>query len=446
MIDYLQEYGGYNKALNEKEKYELDHLRAELRKFKEIEDQENKEVEVSDGSDSESQSGSPNQSKSEDKSKSQKDESENENEKEDEKEVEKEDEKSSKSGSLVECVNESKNKNESKNENKSKSHEESVSGEADDEDSQLGDLSKQPVIKKKNILPRAGVSAEVYGEFNKKEDFVARNIPKTDEQIQRIKSSVIHSFLFSNLEPKDLEIVIGAMDEKRFKPGEDVITQGDKGDCLYFVESGNLECYKQFSKGEEPVLVKKYEPGDSFGELALLYNAPRAATIRTVNDVITWVLDRETFNNIVKDAAQKKREKYENFLKNVEILSTIDSYEIMQISDAIKSAIYKKGDYIIKEGEIGDIFYILEEGECVATKTLEPGKPETVIKEYGVGGYFGERALIKGEPRAANIIVKSDEAKVISLDRTSFKRLLGPIEELLKRNIEKYQTFVGNSE
>ena len=445
MIDYLQEYGGYNKALNEKEKYELDHLRAELRKFKEIEDQENKEVEVSDGSDSESQSGSPNQSKSEDKSKSQKDESENENEKEDEKEVEKEDEKSSKSGSLVECVNESKNKNESKNENKSKSHEESVS-DADDEDSQLGDLSKQPVIKKKNILPRAGVSAEVYGEFNKKEDFVARNIPKTDEQIQRIKSSVIHSFLFSNLEPKDLEIVIGAMDEKRFKPGEDVITQGDKGDCLYFVESGNLECYKQFSKGEEPVLVKKYEPGDSFGELALLYNAPRAATIRTVNDVITWVLDRETFNNIVKDAAQKKREKYENFLKNVEILSTIDSYEIMQISDAIKSAIYKKGDYIIKEGEIGDIFYILEEGECVATKTLEPGKPETVIKEYGVGGYFGERALIKGEPRAANIIVKSDEAKVISLDRTSFKRLLGPIEELLKRNIEKYQTFVGNSE
>lgn len=445
MIDYLQEYGGYNKALNEKEKYELDHLRAELRKFKEIEDQENKEVEVSDGSDSESQSGSPNQSKSEDKSKSQKDESENENEKEEEKEVEKEDEKSSKSGSLVECVNESKNKNESKNENKSKSHEESVS-DADDEDSQLGDLSKQPVIKKKNILPRAGVSAEVYGEFNKKEDFVARNIPKTDEQIQRIKSSVIHSFLFSNLEPKDLEIVIGAMDEKRFKPGEDVITQGDKGDCLYFVESGNLECYKQFSKGEEPVLVKKYEPGDSFGELALLYNAPRAATIRTVNDVITWVLDRETFNNIVKDAAQKKREKYENFLKNVEILSTIDSYEIMQISDAIKSAIYKKGDYIIKEGEIGDIFYILEEGECVATKTLEPGKPETVIKEYGVGGYFGERALIKGEPRAANIIVKSDEAKVISLDRTSFKRLLGPIEELLKRNIEKYQTFVGNSE
>ena len=435
MIEYLQQYGGYtSNGLTLQEKKELEHLRVELKKFREIEEQDNKEVQVSEGSDSESQSGSPNQSQNGSKSKSQS-------------------QKSSRKESVNEIKNESKSesksqsKKESKIENKSKSHSESVSEEDDDdEDPQLGDLSKKPVLEKKKILPRTGVSAEAYGQYNKKEDFVPRTIPKTDEQIQRIKSSVIHSFLFSNLEAKDLQIVIGAMEEKRFKSGEDVIVQGDKGDCLYFVESGNLECYKQFSKGTEPVLVKKYEPGDSFGELALLYNAPRAATIRATSDeVITWVLDRETFNNIVREAAQKKREKYENFLKNVEILSTIDSYELMQISDAIKSATYKKGDYIIREGEMGDIFYILEEGECIATKTLEPGKPDTVIKEYGIGGYFGERALIKGEPRAANIIVKSETAKVISLDRTSFKRLLGPIEELLKRNIEKYQTFVGNN-
>ena len=79
----------------------------------------------------------------------------------------------------------------------------------------------------------------------------------------------------------------------------------------------------------------------------------------------------------------------------------------------------------------------LKQGECIATKTLEPGKGDVQVKEYKVGDYFGERALIKGEPRAANIIVSSDKAKVISLDRTSFKRLLGPIEELLKRNIQK---------
>ncbi len=414
MIEYLQNYGGYNlNGLTMQEKKELEHLRVELKKYREIEEQENKEVMASEGSESESESGSGSKSHIKSNEQSQK-------------------------SSRKESINE--NKNESKNKSKSQSESQS---EDDDEDDKIGDLPKNPV--KKKVAPRTGVSSEVYGKYNKKEDFVARKIPKTEEQIKRIKSSVIHSFLFSNLESKDLEIVIGAMDEKRFKSGQDVITQGDNGDCLYFVETGNLDCYKQFSKGTEPVLVKKYQPGDSFGELALLYNAPRAATIRAVSDeVITWVLDRETFNHIVRDAAQKKREKYESFLKKVEILSTIDSYEIMQISDAIKSATYQKDDYIIREGEMGDVFYILEEGECVATKTLEPGKPDTVIKDYGVGDYFGERALIKGEPRYANIIVKSDIAKVISLDRTSFKRLLGPIEDLLKRNIEKYQIFIEN--
>ena len=92
------------------------------------------------------------------------------------------------------------------------------------------------------------------------------------------------------------------------------------------------------------------------------------------------------------------------------------------------------------------MFYILEQGECVATKCLEPGKPDEEIKEYKEGDYFGERALIKGEPRYANIIAKSELVKVISLDRDSFKRLLGPIEEILKRNMDKYQTFIVKAE
>ena len=232
------------------------------------------------------------------------------------------------------------------------------------------------------------------------------------------------------------------MDEKKLRPNEIAIQQGDDGDVLYVVESGELECSKHFTKDGPEVFLKMYHPGDSFGELALLYNAPRAATIKAKTDCVLWALDRATFNNIVKDAAQKKREKFENFLKKVDILSTIDSYELTQICDAIKETTYLKGDFIIKEGDYGDIFYILEDGNCKATKTLEPGKPATEIKKYSAGEYFGERSLIKGEPRYANIEVTSDMCKVLSLDRNSFKRLLGPIEKILERNIEKYQKFV----
>jgi len=70
-------------------------------------------------------------------------------------------------------------------------------------------------------------------------------------------------------------------------------------------------------------MVKKYESGENFGELALLYNAPRAATIISDSDSILYGLDRETFNFIVKESAVNKRNKYEDFLNSVEILSSI---------------------------------------------------------------------------------------------------------------------------
>lgn len=62
-----------------------------------------------------------------------------------------------------------------------------------------------------------------------------------------------------------------------------------------------------FVKGEDPKYLKTYQPGESFGELALLYNVPRAASIKAKTDSILWALDRDTFNNIVKESAQKKR-------------------------------------------------------------------------------------------------------------------------------------------
>lgn len=133
---------------------------------------------------------------------------------------------------------------------------------------------------------------------------------------------------------------------------------------------------------------------------------------------------------------------YENFLKSVEILSSVEPYELSQIADALKTSVYSPNEYIIREGELGDVFYIIVEGQAIATKTLEPGKAPTEVKQYHSSDYFGELALIKGEPRAANIVAKT-QLKVISLDRKSFKRLLGPLEEILKRNSEQYTKYLN---
>ena len=120
--------------------------------------------------------------------------------------------------------------------------------------------------------------------------------------------------MFQNLDDKEKIIVIDAMEEKNFKAGDYVIKQGDEGDNLYVVESGKLKCEKLFKGNDMPTFLKNFEPGDSFGELALLYNAPRAATIISATDSLLWSLDRQTFTHIVKESSAKKRDKYEEFL------------------------------------------------------------------------------------------------------------------------------------
>lgn len=179
--------------------------------------------------------------------------------------------------------------------------------------------------------------------------------------------------MFSALNQDELNIVLDAMQNVKKKAGEVIITEGDDGEELYVVESGELNCTKVI-KGENKTL-RSYVPGEAFGELALLYNCPRAATITAKTDSELWTLDRQTFNHIVKDAAAKKREKYEEFLQNVKILSKMSSYERGKLADAIKEEWYQVDDYVIKEGEEGNTFYLVMSGEAIATKTLEPGKP-----------------------------------------------------------------------
>lgn len=108
--------------------------------------------------------------------------------------------------------------------------------------------------------------------------------------------------MFKELEQKSIEVIVDAIKQIAFRSGSIVIKQGEPGDCLYIVESGILSCSKRFTKDAEPKFLREYHEGEMFGELALLYNVPRGATIISKTNSILWSLDRETFNSIVKAA------------------------------------------------------------------------------------------------------------------------------------------------
>ncbi|KAF4682487.1 hypothetical protein FOZ60_010463 [Perkinsus olseni] len=280
--------------------------------------------------------------------------------------------------------------------------------------------------------PRGSVSAEAYGQWNVKKLFNPPIHPKTDDQKRRIKEVLSQSFMFTSLDGEDLESVILAAEEVAIESGNRIINQGEDGNHLYIVEKGQLDCYKRFPDGEKK--VKTCVPGDCFGELSLLYNTPRAASVEATEPCTLWRLDRETFNHIVKESASRKRVRYETFLRSVPVFNPLDAYELSQVADALKTESFTAGQTIVQQGEPGDQFYLIENGTCQAFKDEQ----EEAVKDYKVGDYFGELALLRDAPRAATVKATSD-VDCLVIERRAFKRLLGSLEQIMARESKAYK-------
>lgn len=194
---------------------------------------------------------------------------------------------------------------------------------------------------------------------------------------------------------------------------------------VYVNKSGQLEP-GQDGMGDQ---VGNIQAGGSFGELALMYNAPRAATVVSAESGCTlWALDRVTFRRILMESTFARRRMYESFLEEVPLLEPLTPYERSKIADALETRKFAPGELIIKEGDPGHAFYILESGEADAYK----GEIDNKVRHYSKGDYFGELALLNDAPRAASIVASSD-VKVASLGKSAFQRLLGPVEDIMRR-------------
>mmetsp|Transcript_3535 Transcript_3535/g.8290 ORF Transcript_3535/g.8290 Transcript_3535/m.8290 type:complete len:411 (-) Transcript_3535:99-1331(-) len=306
--------------------------------------------------------------------------------------------------------------------------------DSDSEEEAEGEEFQPPPSSYMKRGPRASVSAEAYGMWNQRNnDYTAPVYPKTEEQRERIRGVLQQSFLFSSMEPKEIGILIDAMQERTVEAGTRLIDQGEDGNELFVVEEGLMNCFKRSAEGEEH-LVKSCGAGDAFGELALLYNCPRAASVMASERSVLWQLEREVFNHIVKDAASKRRERYEDFLKSVPLLQTMDAYERSTLCDALQALIFIKGNLVVKQGDIGDRFFIVEEGTCLASKVYVEGTPAQEVMKYESGDYFGELSLLMNEPRAASVVITSDTCKLLTLSRKTFMVLLGPLKDILQRN------------
>lgn len=273
-----------------------------------------------------------------------------------------------------------------------------------------------------------------------KEDYVKH--PKTDQQRESINAAIANNFLFKCLDDDQRTHVIDAMEEKRVKKGDVVIQQGDEGDYYYVVESGTFDCFLEQSDGPA-IKATSYGPNGSFGELALMYNAPRAATIVATSDAVLWALDRITFRSILMDSTAKKRRMYEQFLAEVPILKSLELHERHKVADALEPVQFDDQGIVMSEGDVGENFYLIEDGEAVVYRDVDGKRHE--VNRLKKGDYFGELALLHDKPRAATVVANG-KLKCVTLGKKAFTRLLGPVMDILKRNSENYHAVLQEAD
>ncbi|RZF33418.1 hypothetical protein LSTR_LSTR009609 [Laodelphax striatellus] len=202
--------------------------------------------------------------------------------------------------------------------------------------------------------------------------------------------------------------------------------------------------YKFYKVYVNTELVTTIGEGGSFGELALIYGTPRAATVKAKTDVKMWGIDRDSYRRILMGSTIRKRKMYEEFLSRVSILESLDKWERLTVADALEPVSFEDRETIVRQGEPGDDFYIIVEGTALVLQYRAEGEEPTEVGRLGPSDYFGEIALLLDRPRAATVTAKGP-LKCVKLDRARFERVLGPCADILKRNITQYNSFVSLS-
>ena len=250
--------------------------------------------------------------------------------------------------------------------------------------------------------------------------------PKTRDTKRILVTALQEHYLFSSLAPSDVTDVMNAMQRQMIHSGDLIIQQGDPGNKFYILEEGDCEVVV------DGAVVAQMGPGQAFGELALMYNCPRAATIRAVSMCTVWTLGRLTFRRLLATTASSAIAERCAFLKKVPQLGSLSNNAINSIAGAMESKTYRRDDNIIEQGERGDAFYVLKDGSCSAYQSKSPGEAAVKVGDLVAGDFFGETALLNNEPRNATVTVSSQMTEVLVLSKNDFEMILGPLGSQLQ--------------
>ena len=250
------------------------------------------------------------------------------------------------------------------------------------------------------------------------EDFVAA---QTAEEVLAVRTVS----LFEDFDLREILLISKRGVIREYEPGDIIVTEGEKGKEFYIITSGQVGVTIKDGREGEKVLAKLTK-GDYFGEIALLFDAPRIATVRAVSKVRVLALDAGEFDSVIDGTripeSAAKVVIYRPLLSRISFLRNLPPRELVRLSTRLRLEVHNRGDILVQEGEIGNSFYIIKSGRVKVVVRDVHGK-DKIVAELEDGECFGEIALLENIPRIATVQVESEKAEILALDRDEFMQL-----------------------
>lgn len=267
--------------------------------------------------------------------------------------------------------------------------------------------------------------------------YIPKVVPKSMAIKDMLMSSISTNILFSSYAGEEQAAIVDAFESRNIEEGAFVIKQGEQGDFFYVIESGSMEIYVKGKDGEQQKVGSTLSAGNAFGELALMYGTPRAASIKAITPCVLWEIDRAAYRGILVYYKFLRNKQYMEFLRNVEIMekklgSIMTESELEKMTISLEKEQFEPGDTIIRQGNTGDNFYIIADGDVGVYRTGDNGREQklTVLK---AGGYFGEKALLKEDTRQASCVAES-KVVCLTLGREDFIDMMGSLDDMFNKD------------
>ncbi|XP_033872880.1 cGMP-dependent protein kinase 1 [Acipenser ruthenus] len=251
-------------------------------------------------------------------------------------------------------------------------------------------------------------------------DNLAQRIQKSSSETNLIVKAIYQNDFLNRLDDEQINMMVECLCAAEWSQGETVIREGTEGNTLYIVAAGEL----RVTQGGR--VLRTLSQGDVFGELAILYNCKRTATVTAITNVQLWCIERQTYRAIMTNKSKRKREQIMGFLKTARILKRLSDAQLSKIIDSMDECKFQSKEVIVREATEGKTFFIILKGEVRVTKQLNGQDRE--IRILGEGDHFGELALIRAICRTATCTAMGP-VTCISIDKEVFEETI-PFENI----------------